>query len=181
MTTLRFASLSFALVASGLFVMNGAACSSSSPNESSDSGTDTGKGSDAPATSDTMASGDVVVPPFDGPDPDTWNNFAKGFFATYCVECHNATIPDPTDDPNQNFNIYSDVVGLKTTIRCGVSPGIASMTGVTTNDYQPGCPKTGFPPPGQFPIYNAAMSNPKPSSAERLRLIAWIDHGAPEN
>ena len=188
MKSLRFASLSFALVASGVFGMSGSACSSSSPSET----TDAGKGTDAPAThdgaADTMASGDVVVPPFDGPDPDTWNNFAKAFFATYCVECHSATVPDPTVDPNQNFNIYSDVVGLDQTIRCGVSPGAASMTdpagtgpGVTPNDFQPGCPKTGFPPPGQFPIYNTTMSNPKPSSAERLRIVAWIDHGAPEN
>jgi hypothetical protein len=169
MNKLRFASLAFALAATGLLAWSGVACSSSSPNEGTDSGTDGSKGSDAKGQ-DSMAVGETA-PPSDGPDTDTWNNYAKGFFSKYCVECHNATVPDPGTDPNQNFNIYSDVVGLDKTIRCGVSPA-----GV----FQSGCSHTAFPPPGQFPISDSKGTNPKPSDAERLRIIAWINAGAPE-
>jgi hypothetical protein len=85
----------------------------------------------------------------------------------YCVECHNAT----TTEPKQNFNVYADVVGLDKTIRCGVAPA---------GQVQSGCPTSGFPPPGQFPISDSAGTNPKPADAERLRLIAWINAGAPQ-
>jgi hypothetical protein len=132
--------------------------------------------STAPATSTDAGGGheDVIAAETSAGDAGglTWNNGGKAFFAKYCVECHSATDPDPSQYPNQNFNIYSDVVGLDKTIRCGVAP---------VGQVQSGCPANGFPPPGQFPIYNAAMSNPKPTDAERLQIIAWIDEGAPEN
>jgi hypothetical protein len=147
-----------------LIVLTGAtasACSSSSaPNTETDSG---GKSPDA-ASGEDVAAGDVSS---DAPAP-TWNNFAKGFFATYCVSCHNATTPDAKADPEQNFNIYADVVAKDATIRCGVAP---------MNEVQSGCPTTGFPPPHQFPI----GTGPHPSDAERLRIIAWINAKAPEN
>jgi hypothetical protein len=113
----------------------------------------------------------------DGFDVDTWNNYAQGFFATYCVLCHSATVPSPSMYPNQNFNTYADVKGLAPTIRCGVAPA---------GQFQSGCPgapgvASGFPPPGQFPIKDSAGTNPIPDSTDRLRIIAWINAGAPEN
>jgi hypothetical protein len=108
----------------------------------------------------------------DSGDADTWTNFASGFVSTYCVECHNTTVPDPSTYPNQNFNLYADVDGLVLEIRCGVSP--AGMV-------QSGCPTSGFPPPGQFPAKDSKGTNPMPSDADRLRMIAWINAGAPEN
>jgi hypothetical protein len=146
------------------------ACSSSSSETTPDGGGGSGGGGQ------DSSLGDVT---FDGPAP-TWNNFAKSFCATYCVECHSATVPCsgsacPSSEANQNFNLYADVVDHKALIRCGVSP---------VGDVQSGCPTLasgGFPPPGQFPIYNAEMSNPKPNDAERLEMIAWINAGAHEN
>lgn len=134
-----------------------ACSSSSSPSSATDAG---GQGTDTST-------------PSEGGGHDTWDNFAKGFFSTYCVECHSATIPDPSKDPNQNFNLYSDVVGLDKTIRCGVAPA---------GHVQSGCPTGGaFPPPAQFPISDAKGTNPKPSDPERLRIIAWINAGAPQD
>src|SRR5580692_1869297 len=119
-----------------------AACSSSpSPTKSS---AETAAGSDA-AT--------------DSADPDTWDNYAKGFFATYCVSCHNGTTEV------QNFNDYSQVKALTATIRCGVAPVLES-----------GCSDSPYPP-NQFPI----GSGPRPTDAERDRLVAWINAGAPED
>lgn len=91
---------------------------------------------------------------------DTWTSYAQGFFATYCVECHGASDPDGRD-----FTKLSVVQAQKAEIRCGVAPVVLS-------------PCTGFPPPKQFPISNAAGTNPKPTDAERVRIILWIDAGA---
>jgi hypothetical protein len=138
-------------------------CSSSSPGGDTDAG---GKSPDA------AVGQDVLTAP-DGPAP-TWTNFAEAFTKTYCVACHNATDPDPTADPQQNFNLYADVVAHDTEIRCGVSP-----VGV----YQSACPTAAqlmagaFPPPGQFPI----GTGPRPTDGDRLRMIEWINNGAPEN
>ena len=82
-----------------------------------------------------------------------------------------ATVPDPTTYPNQDFNVYSDVKGLVLEIRCGVSPA---------GQLQAGCPASGFPPPGQFPAKDSKGTNPMPTDAERLRIIASINAGAPE-
>jgi len=151
--------------------------------------TDAGKGSDVSQGSDVSTSEAapsdapvnvlyVIDAPADVVAHDTWNNFAKAFFATYCIECHSATVPDPTMYANQNFNIYADVKGLDSKIRCGVSPGDPS-SGV--GDFQSGCPTGGaFPPPGQFPIYDSTHSNPMPTNGERLRIVDWINAGAPE-
>jgi hypothetical protein len=138
-------------------------CSSSSPGSEADAG-----GGDAAPGQDATS-----LP--DGPAP-TWTNFAEAFTKTYCIECHNATDPDPTVPmyANQNFNLYADVVDHAKEARCGVSP-----SGV----YQSGCPTAAqiddgaFPPPGQFP----AGTGPHPTDAERLRMIEWINNGTPEN
>jgi hypothetical protein len=94
------------------------------------------------------------------PSTDTWASYAQGFAATYCVECHGASAPTGLD-----FTVLADVQMKKAEIRCGVAPTLLS-----------GC--SGFPPPKQFPISNAAGTNPKPTDAERDRFIAWIDAGA---
>ena len=149
-------------------------------------GSDSGPDSPAPkhdaghdtSTPEADAGGDTATPPGDGGGSgDTWDNYAKGFFKTYCVECHNPTVPSPTSFPKQDFNIYADVKGLDSTVRCGVTP---------KGKVLPGCPATGFPPPGQFPISNgmgpdpSVGTNPRPSDADRLRIVAWINAGAPQ-
>jgi hypothetical protein len=91
---------------------------------------------------------------------DTWASYAQGFFATYCVECHGASAPT-----GLNFTLLSDVQAEKATIRCGVAPVLLS-----------GC--SGSPPPKQFPISDAAGTNPKPTDEERDRIVSWIDAGA---
>jgi len=52
------------------------------------------------------------------------------------------------------------------TIRCGVASTVLSGCG-------------SFPPPEQFPITDAKGTNPKPSTAERARIVAWIEAGTP--
>ncbi len=94
---------------------------------------------------------------------DTWLSWAQGFFATYCVECHSAS-----DSQGRDYTIQANVEREKAEIRCGVAavqdPAWACLP---------------FPPAKQFPISNAAGTNPKPSDAERARLVAWIASGAP--
>ena len=91
---------------------------------------------------------------------DTWSNYAQGFFATYCVECHHA-------GSAQDFSTYAAVQTYAPVIRCGVAPTQLS-----------GC--TGSPPARQFPISDSTGTNPRPSDAERLRLVAWIEAGLPQ-
>jgi len=91
---------------------------------------------------------------------DTWESYAKGFFASYCIECHGA------GNATRDYTTLADVMRDKDTIRCGVSSVLES-----------GC--SGFPPPSQFPIDNATHSNPKPGDDERARLVAWIEAGLP--
>ncbi len=130
------------------------ACSSSSTpvGDKDASSPDTaGPKSDAPANGDT-----------------TWNNYAEGFFKTYCVSCHDAsTAPAPPQNLPQNFNVFADVKGLDSTIRCGVAPKTEPQSGCSASPY----------PAGQFPI----GPGPYPTDADRLRIIAWINAGAPEN
>ncbi len=94
---------------------------------------------------------------------DTWASWAQGFFTTYCVECHSAS--DPT---GRDFTRQSIVVTNEDTIRCGVC---------VQQDPSWSCP-AGLPAE-QFPISDSAGTNPKPSDAERNRVVAWIDAGCP--
>ena len=87
----------------------------------------------------------------------------EGFFQKYCVECHAPGNPDGND-----FTQLANVVHEKDVIRCGIA---------TEQDPSWGCAT--FPPPLQFPISDSTMSNPKPSDAERARVIAWVDAGCP--
>lgn len=90
---------------------------------------------------------------------DTWANYAAGFFVTYCVSCHNAQ-----DSTGRDYDIQANVAKDKTPMRCGV----AAVQDPTWN-----CAST--PVAKQFPI----GSGPKPSDAERARIVAWITAGEP--
>jgi hypothetical protein len=97
----------------------------------------------------------------DGPDTDTWASWALGFFTTYCVECH-----DASDPKGLNFGVQSIVAANRDAIRCGVCVA-----------QQPswGCPAS--PPARQFPISDSSGTNPKPSDADRDRVVDWIAAG----
>jgi hypothetical protein len=94
---------------------------------------------------------------------ETWDSFAKGFFATYCVSCHN---DDKKGDATRDYHLVANVVKEKAEIACGVSKGQAEWS-------KRGC--SAFPPARQFPV----GGGPKPTDAERDRLVRWIDSGTP--
>jgi hypothetical protein len=94
---------------------------------------------------------------------DTWSTWAQGFVTKYCVECHN-----PSDPTGRDYNSQMLVVRDKLVIRCGVA---------AAQDPSWACAK--FPPARQFPITDMAGTNPKPTDAERGRLVAWINAGCP--
>ncbi len=151
----------FALVAV-LPLSMGCTSSGTSPDESKDTGlattgdaaTDTrSTPADAAvdgvsdASRDTDLAGDVAV-------KDDWDNYAQGFFAKYCVECH--------ADAKRDYRTFGDVARDSSLIACGVAPSRLAACGA-------------FPPPRQFPIDDATGTNPKPTDDERRRLVAWIE------
>jgi len=90
---------------------------------------------------------------------DTWDSFAKGFFATYCVACHD---DDKKGAATRDYHLMANVVREKAAIACGV--------GTQADWTRRGCTA---PPAKQFPV----GSGPKPSDEERSRLVRWIDSG----
>lgn len=102
-----------------------------------------------------------------GPDAatsaDTWDSFASGFFTSFCVSCHN---DDKKGEPTRDYHQLANVMKEKSKIACGVASSQAAWA-------QRGC--TGSPAARQFPVGNG----PKPSDAERDRLVRWIDAGTP--
>ena len=90
---------------------------------------------------------------------DSWSSFAQGFFATYCTSCHNSA-----DTTGRDFSVQANVEKEKLVIRCGVA---------VAQDPSWSCAAS--PAPKQFPI----GTGPKPSDAERRRIVAWITAGAP--
>jgi hypothetical protein len=134
-------------------LLTAAACSSSSSPPA---------GSNQP---DASSGADVEVAE-SGATPDTWDNWAQGFFTKYCVECHAVG-----NTAGLDFGVQATVVANKATIRCGVC---------VQQDPSWGCP-TGPSSPAakQFPISDTAGTNPKPSDAERDRVVAWIAAGCP--
>jgi hypothetical protein len=94
---------------------------------------------------------------------DTWTNWAEGFFSTYCVECHSAS-----DTTGRNFTSKSVVAANAANIRCGVCNAQAPAWA---------CPAS--PQARQFPIADATNTNPKPTTAERDRVVAWLSAGCP--
>jgi len=99
------------------------------------------------------------APPADGGDTDTWANYAQAAFAKYCVSCH-----DAKDTTGRDFTMQAIVERDKLVIRCGVA---------AAQDPAWGCAAS--PTARQFPIGNG----PKPTDAERARVVAWITAGAP--
>jgi hypothetical protein len=141
-----------------------AACSSSSSSpgptvtDTGSSGNDTTTADDTATINDT-AGGDTILP--DGTTADTWVSFAHDFFVKYCTECH-----DASDTTTGDFSVEANVMKEAPTIRCGVAATKQSGCGAT-------------PTPKQFPICDASCTNPKPTDAERTRIVAWIDAGMP--
>jgi hypothetical protein len=103
----------------------------------------------------------AVVP--DAPvSTDTWTSWANGFTTTYCAATCHAPGGTGVSGGEFDFTMYSKVYANRVAIRCGVAPAMLS-------DCSP------FPAPKQFPC-----SGPLPSDADRTRLVAWIDAGAPQ-
>lgn len=126
----------------------------------------------APALPDATAQGgsggggetqDGAAGAADGGPADTWDTFAKGFFSAYCVACHN---DDNKGVATRDYHVMANVVKEKVEIGCGVAKSPADAT-------KRGC--SGFPPARQFPV----GTGPKPSDADRDRLLRWIDSGTP--
>jgi len=90
---------------------------------------------------------------------DTWTSYADGFFTKYCVSCHSAK-----DSTGRDYTVQANVEKDRASMRCGVA---------VTQDPSWAC--SAFPPAKQFPI----GSGPKPTDAERDRLVAWITAGEP--
>lgn len=97
--------------------------------------------------------------PDGGEGADTWSTYAERFFMTYCTACHDAQ--DPT---GRDYTQQAIVAKDRSVMRCGV----AAMQDPSWN-----CAAS--PAARQFPI----GSGPKPSDAERARIVAWIDAGEP--
>ncbi|HEX5475006.1 MAG TPA: hypothetical protein VFX12_10125 [Vicinamibacterales bacterium] len=93
---------------------------------------------------------------------DTWMSWAKGFTMTYCAASCHAPGGIASREGVLDFTMYSKVYDNRVEIRCGVSA-------VALSD----C--AAFPAPKQFPC-----SAPYPTDADRMRLVAWIDAGAPQ-
>jgi hypothetical protein len=159
--------LSAAVLAAGLLACSsstgGAVGTGGTGGATSTSGTSHGATSATSTTSTSGTSGTGGAAGTGGSTGgDTWTNYADGFFKKYCVECHS-----PTVDPMYDFTQYVIVKKDSAIIRCGVAATQQSGCGVS-------------PPPKQFPISDMAGTNPKPSDAERDRIVAWIEAGLPE-
>jgi cytochrome c551/c552 len=90
---------------------------------------------------------------------DTWASYAEGFFQQYCVSCH-----DASDTTGRDYTVAANVAKDHDAMRCGVA---------ATQDPTWQC--ASLPTAKQFPI----GSGPKPSDAERARIVAWINAGEP--
>ncbi|GAC1352007.1 MAG: hypothetical protein NVSMB1_10600 [Polyangiales bacterium] len=114
---------------------------------------------DAPPADDSPAEAAHGDAPPEGAVVDTWANYAKGFFKTYCVECH------ATTSATRNYTTIADVKRDAAHIRCGLSPTKLA-----------GCSEAAR----LFPISHAAGTNPKPTDSDRNRLLAWLAAGLKE-
>src|SRR5262245_17973393 len=121
-----------AWLATGLVAL--AACSSddggssgSTAGGAGSTSTTTGSGG-ATTSSSATGGGSTGTGGAGGGTGDTWTNYAKGFFATYCIECHGA------GDALRDYTTLAGVAKESAEIRCGVGPVLES-----------GC--MGFPPP----------------------------------
>jgi uncharacterized membrane protein len=117
--------------------------------------------SDAPSGPSAGTGGSSGAPSDSG--SDTWSSFAQGFFATYCVSCHDGTKTTNGSPIVGDFRNLADVMQHKTEIRCGVATSVVA-----------GCEQSHWPPK-QFPV----GTGPKPTDEERSRVVAWIEAGLP--
>lgn len=85
---------------------------------------------------------------------DTWDNYAKDFFAFYCTRCHSVNNTTREERSNAPMGLNWDD---EASVRANLDR-IRNAVGVDN-----------FMPP----------SEPKPDCDERLRLVRWIDSGAP--
>jgi hypothetical protein len=92
----------------------------------------------------------------------TWDSFAKGFFTSFCVSCHN---DDNSGVAARDYHLLANVMREKAEIACGVA--------TAANAIRLSCPAS--PRASQFPVGNGA----KPTDAERDRLVQWIQAGTP--
>jgi uncharacterized membrane protein len=87
----------------------------------------------------------------------TYEDFGARFFHDYCLHCHNEQLEGDmarTDAPTGiNFNTLDQIRGYQRRIRLRAG-------------------EQGDMPPSLLPV-------PRPSEQERLRLIRWLDCGAP--
>jgi hypothetical protein len=149
-----------------LFVVILLGCSSAEESPAPSTTTDAAV-ADTATTPDVVVSEDTMSDTMLGMEtatetsaPDGWDSFAKSFMTKYCVECH------ATGSTTRNYTTIDHVKRDQAKIRCGVAT--TKLSGCGT-----------WPPPKQFPIENATKTNPKPTDAERTRLVAWLDAGAP--
>ena len=85
---------------------------------------------------------------------DTYAEFMQGFFTTWCVRCHSTRRLTPTDRSGAPDGYNWDD---ESSVRMHISQ-IRAAVGV--DNYMP-------------------LTDPKPSCAERRRVVRWIDLGAP--
>jgi hypothetical protein len=90
---------------------------------------------------------------------DTWASFAADFFVRYCNSCHT-----PQDATGRDYSVQANVKKDMQPMRCGV----ASVQDPAWQCASSPCAK-------QFPF----GPGPKPSDADRARLVAWINAGEP--
>ncbi len=107
----------------------------------------------------------VAVPPdLDAPLPeggvDTWTTYAGAFFSTYCPSCHGGS-----SSASRDYRELEDVREDGAAIRCGIA-----------TEELPGCEGADAAPPREFP----RGSGPKPTDAQRDRIVVWIESGMPE-
>jgi hypothetical protein len=92
--------------------------------------------------------------PITTPTTDTYDNFARGFFSSYCLRCHSSTLVTPTErmlaPPGLDWDVPASIDTNAMRIRQAV--------GVI-----------------QFMPFN----EPFPACEERRRLVNWIDVGLP--
>ena len=144
--------------ASLFFAVLGASCSSGASHSAAGGGN--GDSALAGMVGSEAGSSDGSGAEMDGAsNQDTWENYARNFFATYCTSCHG-----PQDPTARDYNIQANVAKDRAAMRCGVA---------STQDPAWNCGPS--PVARQFPIGNG----PKPSDAERARIVAWIDAGDP--
>ncbi len=120
------------------------------------SGTTTGGGNSGGGTTGSGTTGGA----------DTFTTWASpDFFQLYCVSCHSAGHEGDPSGSNLDWTTFSDVQLNSNDIRCGVA---------VTQDPSWQCPSSIVAE--QFPIGNG----PHPSDLDRIRLVAWINAGAPQ-